>query len=160
MRQPEIVSWVINGGSGGFICILCDNPTCMLKFCAPDNQDAVECLQWEREILSALGQIEHIVRLHAMLELGLSFGLCFQYYPFRSLRDYYKTVDGKLPPPENRFHWCHQCVSAISYIHSKNIFHNDLSMRNVHLSTDMNIKICDFGFSTFPGSISLGHAEI
>lgn len=159
MRQPEIVSRVINGGSGGFIGILCDDPTRVLKFCSPDNQDAVECLQREREILSALGQHEHIARLHAVLDLGVNFGLCFEYYPFGSLRDYYKTLDGKLPPPENRFHWCHQCVSAISYIHSKNILHNDLSTRNILLSTDMNIKICDFGFSTFPESISLGRAE-
>lgn len=156
MRQPESVSVVIAGGSGGFIGLLRDNPTRVLKFCSPENADAHECLRRETEILRVLGHDKHITRLEAVQEDGL----CFSYYPFGSIRDYYGTLDGNLPPLEDRFRWCHQCVAGTSYIHSKNILHNDISARNVLLSPDMTIKICDFGFSTFYGiSGVLGRAE-
>jgi serine/threonine protein kinase len=156
MRQPESVSEVIAGGSGGFIGILRDSPACVLKFCSPENLDAVECLQRETEILGTLGHHKHIARLEAVRDDGLS----FVYYPFGSIRDYYQSLDNNLPPLQDRFRWCHQCIAGIAYIHSKNILHNDISARNVLLSPDMTIKICDFGFSTF-GRIAgvLGRTE-
>ena len=38
-------------------------------------------------------------------------------------------------------------------------FSNDLSTRNILLSSDMNIKICDFGFATKRGESMRGMAE-
>src|SRR5436305_11371659 len=111
MRQPESVSEVIAGGSGGFIGILRNNPTHVLKFCSPENADAVECLQRETEILRALGHNKYIIRLEAVQDDGL----CFAYYPFGSIRDYYGTLGSNLPPLEDRFRWCHQCVAGTSY---------------------------------------------
>ena len=63
MRQPESVSEVIAGGSGGFIGILRDNPACVLK---SQNADAVECLQRETETFRALGPHKHIAGLEAV----------------------------------------------------------------------------------------------
>jgi serine/threonine protein kinase len=163
MRQPECVSEVIAGGSGGFIGLVRSKPGCVLKFCSPLNVDAVECLQRETEVLQVLGTHEYIVELESVGPEGLY----LTYYPFGSIRDYYGTrnrLQGNeslencesllLPPLEDRLRWCHQCVAGLAYIHSKGILHNDISTRNILLSADLTIKICDFGFSTSANSTS------
>jgi serine/threonine protein kinase len=150
-----VVSRVISGGSGGFIGILRDDPARVLKFCSPENEYAVQGLQREKAILAILGSHQYITRLDAVWEIGL----VFEYYPFGSLREYYTKLSGVLPSLHDRFRWCNQCITAVAYIHSKNVVHNDISARNVLLSSEMNIKMCDFGFSTRKGEKSPGRAE-
>lgn len=41
----------------------------------------------------------------------------------------------------------YQSCRAIEYIHSKNIMHRDLKPENILLDKDLNVKICDFGWS-------------
>lgn len=41
----------------------------------------------------------------------------------------------------------HQCVSAVKYIHDKNIMHRDLKPENILLDSNFNAKLCDFGWS-------------
>ena len=42
----------------------------------------------------------------------------------------------------------HQTCKAIKYLHSKNIMHRDLKPENILLDEKLNVKICDFGWST------------
>jgi serine/threonine protein kinase len=153
--KPPIVSDVIDVGLYGRIGLLKDNPTRVLKFCNPKNQDAVEALRQESKILSILSHHPNIILLHWASEVGL----CFEYYPLHSLRSYYETLSPELPPLQTRVRWCCQAVGANSYIHSKNVVHNDISARNVLLSSELDIKICDFGFSCMMGEKMKGSAE-
>jgi serine/threonine protein kinase len=155
IRKPSIVSDVIDIGLHGRIGILREDPSRVVKFCNPKNKDAINALQQESRILSILGPHPNIIHLYWTSDVGL----CFEYYPLRSLRLYYETIRPDLPDLQIRLRWCHQALCAVAFIHSKNIVHNDLSARNVLLSSSMDIKICDFGFSNMVGEKLMGVAE-
>ncbi|XP_018098808.1 serine/threonine-protein kinase PLK4 isoform X2 [Xenopus laevis] len=44
-------------------------------------------------------------------------------------------------------HFMHQIVTGMLYLHSHGILHRDLTLSNLLLSSDMNIKIADFGLA-------------
>ena len=41
-----------------------------------------------------------------------------------------------------------QTLTAFDYLHEQNILHRDLKPENVLLDSDLNIKLCDFGWAT------------
>ncbi|XP_061824895.2 serine/threonine-protein kinase PLK4-like [Nerophis lumbriciformis] len=45
-------------------------------------------------------------------------------------------------------HFMHQLVNGMLYLHSHGILHRDLSLSNLLLTKDMDIKIADFGLAT------------
>ncbi|XP_014341196.1 serine/threonine-protein kinase PLK4 [Latimeria chalumnae] len=49
---------------------------------------------------------------------------------------------------EEARHFMHQIVKGILYLHSHGILHRDLTLSNLLLTSNMNIKIADFGLAT------------
>lgn len=45
---------------------------------------------------------------------------------------------------EQRLKWASQAAEGLAYIHSKNVLHCDISVGNLLLDTDLNIKLSDF----------------
>lgn len=43
--------------------------------------------------------------------------------------------------------WGHQIACGMAFLHSKQVLHLDLAARNVFLSSDLQCKVGDFGFS-------------
>src|SRR5204863_7911466 len=117
------------------------------------NADAIKSFECEKRALALLGPHPYIVRLLSASERSL----CFEYHAHQSIRHYYERFP--LPPLEQRYQWCHQTVSGFAYIHSKNLIHHDISARNILLSSDLVIKICDFGSATQVGEEVHGLAE-
>ena len=155
VRTPSTVSKIIDRGSYGHLGLLRESPTRVLKFCVPEREIAVLNLETEKKILEILGHHQHIIHLYSASEQGL----CFEYYPLRSIRRYYESLNGSLPSLNRRLQWCHQSAAGYAYIHSKNIVHNDVSARNILLSSDMKIKICDFGAAAQVGDVIHGLGE-
>jgi serine/threonine protein kinase len=145
-QPPDFVAELIAFGAYGRLFRLRDNPSRVFKCCERDNPEAVETIARERDILEFLGAHPFLIQLHwTNLE-----GLCFEYYPLGSLRNYYKQ-SLSLPPTATRGLWCEQVADGIAFIHSKGIVHNDIGARNILISLTMDIKICDFGSSTKVG---------
>ena len=97
MRRPFIVNEIIGHGADARVTILRDNPTRVLKYCFPDDEDAAQNLDQEKNILALFGRHPLLIRLQSVSERGL----ILEYYPLGSLRDYYSKA---LPPYVHRCH--------------------------------------------------------
>ncbi|CAB3398949.1 unnamed protein product [Caenorhabditis bovis] len=99
-------------------------------------------------------QLDHpnIVKLYQVMETEQTLYLVLEYASGGEVFDYL-VAHGRMKEKEARAKF-RQIVSAVQYLHSKNIIHRDLKAENLLLDHDMNIKIADFGFSN---TFSLGN---
>jgi serine/threonine protein kinase len=154
MVRPRIARQIVGVGNDSRVAILRSDSTRVLKYCFAEDKDAVRALKREQSILTILGHHSRITHLHSVCEEGS----IFEYYPHGTLRDYYKTLL-TLPPLNGRVRWYRQAVEGFTYIHSKNVLHNDISARNILLASDLTIKICDFGNSIVLDDGAIGTEE-
>ncbi|KAI0561785.1 Serine/threonine protein kinase [Gracilaria domingensis] len=56
------------------------------------------------------------------------------------------TKNNRLTEPQARYYF-HQLVEGVHYCHRRGVFHRDLKLENILLSTDGEVKITDFGLS-------------
>jgi serine/threonine protein kinase len=154
--KPSIVGDVFDAGLHGLIGLLAADPSRVLKFSYRSRGESALALEREKNILAVLGPHQHIIQLHWASEVGL----CFEYCPHGSLRFYYENLRPALPPLSERVRWCHEAAAAFMYIHSKGIVHNDISARNILLSSpSLELKVCDFGFANMVGEEVSGGPE-
>ncbi|CAL1298334.1 unnamed protein product [Larinioides sclopetarius] len=64
-----------------------------------------------------------------------------------SLADYVKKRN--CIREEDVYYIFKQIVDGVQYLHSKQVIHRDLTLRNILLTKDMQVKIADFGLSTY-----------
>ena len=155
LQEPSYVSQIVAFGVYGRIALLRDDPSRVFKFCAPEREEAAEAIEREKEILEVVGSHPFILTPHWVNDRGL----CFDYYPLGSMREYCKALRPDIPPLSDRIRWCCETVIGVGYLHSKGIIHNDISPRNILLSSTLNVKICDFGFSVMIGENVVGGPE-
>ncbi|KAI6213671.1 Non-specific serine/threonine protein kinase [Aphelenchoides besseyi] len=108
------------------------------------NQSSLQKLFREVRIMK---QLDHpnIVKLYQVMETDQTLYLVMEYASGGEVFDYL-VAHGRMKEKEARAKF-RQIVSAVQYLHSKNIIHRDLKAENLLLDADMNIKIADFGFS-------------
>lgn len=61
--------------------------------------------------------------------------------------DLFGYIKHKNPNEQQMLTFFYQTCLAIEYIHSKNIMHRDLKPENILVNADLNVKLCDFGWS-------------
>lgn len=112
----------------------------VVKFNGP-----LEAHFFEREklVYQRLG-CEHsgIVRYFGALENAI----ILQFASQTSIRQYVARQRKQLPL-SLKLRWVVQLFDAMQYIHSKNVFHGDISCNNVFLDGDLNVKLGDFAGS-------------
>uniref|UniRef100_A0A0N4Z5Z6 Serine/threonine-protein kinase par-1 n=1 Tax=Parastrongyloides trichosuri TaxID=131310 RepID=A0A0N4Z5Z6_PARTI len=108
------------------------------------NSTSIQKLYREVKIMK---QLDHpnIVKLYQVMETETTLYLVMEFASGGEVFDYL-VAHGRMKEKEARAKF-RQIVSAVQYLHSKNIIHRDLKAENLLLDADMNIKIADFGFS-------------
>ena len=71
--------------------------------------------------------------------------MVLEYCSGGSLDDYIQK-HGPIPPPL-LYDLCNQLISALQYIHSKNIAHRDIKPANIFLDKYSRLKLADFGLA-------------
>ena len=101
---------------------------------------------WPREekVLTSV-QHENIIRLHEIFSEGSKIFVCLELAPRGDLLEYLQ-LKGCLTEHEAHELFL-QMVSAIEYLHNKNIVHRDLKCENILLTGKAKIKLTDFGFA-------------
>ena len=104
----------------------------------------------EREI-KILNKLKHpnIIKLISTYETSSSISLIFEYINGCSLIDYLKNRSAKKIEEYEAKAIFIQIIQALEFCHSLGVTHRDIKLENVLLDDKHNVKLIDFGFSTF-----------
>ena len=99
--------------------------------------------------ISILKKIHHknIIQLYEILESKHNLYIVMEYCEGRELFDY--IVKHKQLKEKEACKFFQQLINGVQYIHKEGIIHRDLKPENILLDSNLNIKISDFGLSTF-----------
>ncbi|OCL04049.1 kinase-like protein [Glonium stellatum] len=109
------------------------------KLCTALRKEALVGLRVEEQILRILGHHDRIIGFKGKHQDGL----LLEYMPNGSVADYLRDVNPR-PPLKQRLKWALQAAEAVAYTHKKGVLHCNISVGNLLLDKDLNIKLCDF----------------
>ncbi|RKP14060.1 kinase-like domain-containing protein, partial [Piptocephalis cylindrospora] len=96
-----------------------------------------------------------IARLHELIVTESKIYLAMELASRGELLDWL-TREGRAPEALAR-HWFRQTLSAVSYLHHRNLVHRDLKLENILLDDQLNVKLVDFGFAREWDSLRMLH---
>lgn len=108
------------------------------------NTKSLKMLFREVSIMKLLNH-PNIVKLFEVIETEKTLYLVMEYITKGEVREFI-VKKGRMKENVAR-QMFRQIVSAVQYLHSKNIVHRDLKAENLLLDNNLNVKIVDFGFS-------------
>ncbi|KAJ5931303.1 kinase-like protein [Penicillium verrucosum] len=79
-----------------------------------------------------------------------------KYYPHGDLSSFCQKNE---VTPELRSKWFQQLLEAVAVIHSYDIIHSDLALRQFFVDDGLNIRLGDFNSSQYPGHPALGYEK-
>ncbi|EFN78661.1 serine/threonine-protein kinase PLK4 [Harpegnathos saltator] len=142
-------------GKGGYGCVY-------RAKCLRSNTD-VAIKMIDKKMMQAAGMVSRVnqeVNIHSRLKHPsiLELYMCFEDTNYvylvlelchnGELQRYLKAQGSKTLPEEHAARIIRQVVQGLLYLHSYQILHRDLSLANLLLTRDMQVKIADFGLAT------------
>ncbi|XP_077584109.1 mitogen-activated protein kinase kinase kinase 20 isoform X1 [Stigmatopora nigra] len=124
------------------------------RWISQDKEVAVKKLlkiENEAEILSVLSH-RNIIQFYGAVVEAPNYGIVTEYASGGSLYDYLSCNDSEEMDMGHIMTWATEIARGIHYLHSEapvKVIHRDLKSRNVVITADKVLKICDFGASKF-----------
>ena len=94
-----------------------------------------------------------------MISFSYEDGLCLEYMPNGNLRDYLCRYNDTVSR-EQRHKWAYEAAEGLDVLHSADIIHSDPKPSNFLLDACLNLRIADFGCSSFRRSQASAHADL
>ncbi|XP_029929893.1 mitogen-activated protein kinase kinase kinase 20-like [Myripristis murdjan] len=119
-----------------------------------DKEVAVKKLlkiEKEAEILSVLSH-KNIIQFYGAVLESPNYGIVTEYASGGSLYEYLSSEQSEEMDMEQIMTWAIQIAKGMHYLHAEapvKVIHRDLKSRNVVMTADKVLKICDFGASKF-----------
>jgi serine/threonine protein kinase len=111
-------------------------------------------------VYKRLGSHPHIPHYYGRVEVAAGvYSLRLELAQRGNLRDLIVNTRQCAPPLDTRLRMALQTSSTLAYIHSKSVFHCDISCRNIFVFPDWCVKIGDFGGSKIDDREPLDVAE-
>ncbi|KAK4146657.1 tyrosine-protein kinase transforming protein erbB, partial [Dichotomopilus funicola] len=155
----------IMGGGFSYVYIHPDRPGLVCKVPAP-TPAGKKAMAIEKEIYDRLGTNHpNIVKVVDVDEYGIwmeraAYGFLRLVNEGGSAKhEHDGGVAGMELTAGDRIRWCRDVARALEYIHSKNVRHADLSGRNLPVTADKRILLCDFSGSSLDGVKAMIWAE-
>uniref|UniRef100_A0A3P8TG27 Protein kinase domain-containing protein n=1 Tax=Amphiprion percula TaxID=161767 RepID=A0A3P8TG27_AMPPE len=105
----------------------------------------------EAEILSVLSH-KNIIQFYGAVLESPNYGIVTEYASGGSLYEYLSSEQSEEMDMEQIMTWAIQIAKGMHYLHAEapvKVIHRDLKSRNVVMTADKVLKICDFGASKF-----------
>jgi len=104
----------------------------------------------KREI-TVMKNIDHknLTKLHEVICTPKEIFIVMEFIKGISLLDYMESQVDKRINEREAIEIFKQIVSGIKYCHNNNIIHRDIKLENIIIDNSLNVKIIDFGFSTW-----------
>lgn len=99
----------------------------------------------EKQILKEINH-KNLIQLYDFFEYQKSLYLVMEQAKGVSLQSFLKSLPNHRVDELRGKRIFSQIISALSYIHKKNICHRDIKMENIIIDDCLNIKLIDFGF--------------
>ncbi|KAM5265095.1 mitogen-activated protein kinase kinase kinase 20 isoform 1-T2 [Hipposideros larvatus] len=124
------------------------------KWISQDKEVAVKKLlkiEKEAEILSVLSH-RNIIQFYGVILEPPNYGIVTEYASLGSLYDYINSNRSEEMDMDHIMTWATDVAKGMHYLHMEapvKVIHRDLKSRNVVITMDGVLKICDFGASRF-----------
>ncbi|XP_030637653.1 protein kinase Npk [Chanos chanos] len=124
------------------------------RWISQDKEVAVKKLlkiEAEAEILSVLSH-KNIIQFYGAILESPNYGIVTEYASGGSLYEYLSSKDSEEMDMGQIMTWAMDIAKGMHYLHSEapvKVIHRDLKSRNVVITADNVLKICDFGASKF-----------